>query len=105
MTTCSTHVLDVALGRPAAGMRAHLRGPGGDVSVFGVTDADGRLRFDAELTAGIHQITFDTGEWFSEAGRETLFPFVALTFTVEAGEHYHVPLLLSPYSYTTYRGS
>jgi 5-hydroxyisourate hydrolase len=104
MTTCSTHVLDVALGRPAVGMRAYL-GTADGVIAEGVTDADGRVRFDTVLAVGAHTITFETGEWFAAAGRATFFPAVGLAFTVEADEHYHVPLLLSPYSYTTYRGS
>ena len=104
MSTCSTHVLDVALGRPAVGMRGYLGGADG-VIAEGVTDADGRVRFDAELSPGAHTITFETGEWFEAAGWETFFPAVGLAFTVAADEHYHVPLLLSPYSYTTYRGS
>lgn len=104
MTTCSTHVLDVALGLPAVGMHVYLGGPDG-VIAEGSTDADGRVRFPAELGPGAHTITFETGEWFAAAGRATFFPAVGLAFTVEADEHYHVPLLLSPYSYTTYRGS
>lgn len=104
MSTCSTHVLDVALGRPAAGVRARL-GDADRVISDGVTDADGRVRFDAELAAGAYTIFFETGEWFAAAGRATFFPAVVLAFTVATDEHYHVPLLLSPYSYTTYRGS
>lgn len=104
MTTCSTHVLDVAAGLPAVGVRAHL-GDTDRVIAEGVTDADGRVRFAAELAAGGYTITFETGEWFAAAGRSTFFPAVVIAFMVEADEHYHVPLLLSPYSYTTYRGS
>lgn len=103
-STCSTHVLDVAHGRPAVGVRTYLGGVDGVVEE-GMTDADGRVRFTAELAAGDYTITFETGEWFAAAGRETFFPAVGLAFTVAADEHYHVPLLLSPYSYTTYRGS
>jgi 5-hydroxyisourate hydrolase len=104
-TTCSTHVLDVALGLPAVGMRAHLGGPDGEVIAHGSTDADGRVRFEATLGPGSHTITFETGEWFAAAGRPTFYPVVGLVFEVGSDDHYHVPLLLSPYSYTTYRGS
>ncbi len=104
MSTCSTHVLDVALGRPAVGMRAYL-GTATGVIAEGVTDADGRVRFEATLGPGDWTITFETGAWFAAAGRETFFPAVGLAFTVAADEHYHVPLLLSPFSYTTFRGS
>ena len=104
MSTCSTHVLDVALGRPAVGMHAYL-GDADGVIAEGSTDADGRVRFAAELAPGAYTITFETGEWFAAANRSTFFPAVGLAFTVADDEHYHVPLLLSPYSYTTYRGS
>jgi len=99
MTTCSTHVLDAALGVPARGVQVRL----GEEEA--TTDADGRVRFDAELAAGEHTLTFATGEWFAAAGRETFYPAVTVTFAVEDQAHVHVPLLLSPYSYTTYRGS
>ncbi|MCD4525598.1 hydroxyisourate hydrolase [Nocardioides sp. cx-173] len=105
MTTCSTHVLDAALGRPAAGLRVHLGGPAGEVLATGATDADGRLRFEVDLQPGAHTLSFETGDWFAAAGRATLYPLVGLTFQAEAEEHYHLALLLSPYSYTTYRGS
>ncbi|MCW2853795.1 MAG: Transthyretin [Nocardioides sp.] len=104
-TTCSTHVLDAALGCPAAGLRVHLGGPEGGIIATRTTDADGRIRFDVDLVPGVHTLSFETGEWFTAAGRATLYPIVGLTFDAEADEHYHLALLLSPYSYTTYRGS
>lgn len=105
-STCSTHVLDAALGRPAAGMRVHLGDPGGGYVEHAVTDADGRVRFATTLAPGSHTLTFETGEWFTAQQRPTFFPVVGLMFHVEAGQpHHHVALLLSPYSYTTYRGS
>lgn len=101
MTTLSTHVLDAANGEPAQGVQVVL--DGGDT---GTTDADGRFRFDADLEPGTHRLTFATGAWFAAAGRDTFHPEVTVAFEVEAGRaHLHVPLLLSPYSYTTYRGS
>lgn len=105
MTTLSTHVLDAALGRPAAGLEVTLHDAHGEL-VTTETDADGRVRFDTEVAAGPHRLVFGTGEWFGSQGRETLYPEVDLAFAVADGqEHYHVALLLSPFSYTTYRGS
>ncbi|MCZ2810784.1 MULTISPECIES: hydroxyisourate hydrolase [unclassified Modestobacter] len=102
----STHVLDAVAGRPAAGMTVQLLDDAGQVAA-GVTDADGRCRLTEEPTAaGPHRIVFGTGEWAAGLGRETFWPEVVLTFTVaEPAEHHHVPLLLSPFAYSTYRGS
>ena len=106
MSTCSTHVLDSALGRPAAGVDVQLVDAAGTPLEDAHTDVDGRARFDVDLSAGDHQLTFDTGRWFAEQDRDSFYPGVTLRFTVAEGEpHYHVALLLSPYSYTTYRGS
>jgi 5-hydroxyisourate hydrolase len=109
MSSCSTHVLDAALGAPAAGMRVHLggpTGPDGPTTEHAVTDADGRVRFASDLAPGVYTLTFETGEWFAAAARSTFFPVVGVMFVVEADRpHDHVALLLSPFSYTTYRGS
>lgn len=107
MATCSTHVLDAALGRPAAGVVVRLSAGGGAVEES-ATDADGRLRFAAELATGPHRLTFATGAWFATQERATFFGEVNLDFEVvpdQADEHHHVALLLSPFAYTTYRGS
>jgi 5-hydroxyisourate hydrolase len=102
----STHVLDAVLGRPAAGVAVQLFDPTGPVA-SGITDADGRCRLTEEpTTAGPHRLVFGTGEWFAGQDRETFWPEVVLTFAVrEPAEHHHVPLLLSPFAYSTYRGS
>lgn len=102
----STHVLDSVLGRPAAGMVVQLLA-GDDLLGEGVTDADGRFRLvDGETAAGPHRVVFATGPWFAEQGRETFYPSVTLGFTVVDGTaHHHVPLLLAPFAYSTYRGS
>src|SRR5258705_6484 len=101
----STHVLDTSKGRPAANVKITLefdRG-GFDVVCVGKTDNDGRLRLVEKPEAGTYRITFETGEYFQG---ETFFPVVAITFDVgDAAQHYHVPLLVSPYGYSTYRGS
>ncbi|MFG2072644.1 hydroxyisourate hydrolase [Nonomuraea maritima] len=96
----STHVLDAVTGRPAAGLRVRLEHEG-RVVAEGRTDADGRIKgWDAG--PGVHRVVFDTGAYLAE----TFYPEVVVTFTVaDPAEHHHVPLLLSPYAYSTYRGS
>ena len=102
MTSLSTHVLDAAAGAPASDLAVVLD----DGAASGRTDADGRLRFDVDLAAGTHRLTFHTGAWFDATGRDTFYPEASVTFAVTADRaHVHVPLLLSPYSYTTYLGS
>jgi 5-hydroxyisourate hydrolase len=103
VTSISTHILDAALGRPAAGLAVTLTLPDGTTRT-GRTDADGRARVD-ETPAGVHALTFATGPWFAAQQRDTYYPSVEVRFTATAGEHHHVALLLGPYSYTTYRGS
>ncbi|MCK6593342.1 MAG: hydroxyisourate hydrolase [Polyangiaceae bacterium] len=114
MSPITTHVLDTARGRPAADLAIHLerRSPDGTWTELGrgVTDSDGRLRTlldPAEvLLAGFYKITFDTGGYFAALGIEGFYPEASVVFEVrEPGQHYHVPLLLSPYGYSTYRGS
>ena len=102
----STHVLDSVLGRPAAGVAVRLLG-GEEVLAEGVTDADGRCRLtEAPTSAGPHRLVFATGAWFAAQDRATFYPEVVLTFDVrEPAEHHHVPLLLAPFAYSTYRGS
>src|SRR5689334_12674725 len=102
----STHVLDSVLGRPASGVAVRLLA-GEELLAEGVTDADGRCRLTEEATqAGAHRLVFDTGAWFEAQGRETFYPEVVLAFAVrEPAEHHHVPLLLAPFAYSTYRGS
>jgi 5-hydroxyisourate hydrolase len=98
----STHVLDTAKGRPAAGVPVTLEDDGG-VIARGATDADGRLKLiDEPPAAGTYRITFDTGAYDANG----FFPRVVIEFIVRGdAQHYHVPLLLSPFGYSTYRGS
>ena len=103
----TTHVLDTARGRPAAGVAVILR-RGGEVVAEAVTNGDGRtdapLLEGADLVAGVYELTFAVGDYFT--GDEGFLDEVPVRFTVEAGaKHLHVPLLVSPWSYTTYRGS
>jgi 5-hydroxyisourate hydrolase len=110
--TVSTHVLDAVAGRPAAGVRVALSfspdaAAGWLVLESGETDADGRYRFGAATAAGTYRLAFGTGDYFAGRGIATFYPEVVITFTVADGGtgHYHVPLLLSPFAYSTYRGS
>ena len=102
----STHVLDAVEGRPAGGIAVRLF-VGEDLVAEGVTDHDGRCRLAEEATAlGAHRLVFATGPWFAEQNRDAFWPEVVLAFAVrEPAEHHHVPLLLSPFAYSTYRGS
>lgn len=104
MSTLSTHVLDAVLGRPAAGMDVVLTLADGSTTAVR-TDDDGRARVDAELPAGETTVRFATGPWFTARGRDTFFPSVTVAVALPDGEHAHVALLLSPFAYTTYRGS
>lgn len=108
----TTHVLDTARGLPAAGVpvRLEIEDAGGWSLVGqGATDGDGRLRTLLDgfiFKAGTYRITFDTGAYFSGLNVETFFPEASIVFVVrEAAQHYHVPLLVSPFGYSTYRGS
>jgi 5-hydroxyisourate hydrolase len=110
VSSLSTHVLDAVSGQPAVGLRVSLdRRAGQEWRPLGdgVTDADGRLRDLAPdgLDAGVHRLTFATGDWFAATGRTGFYPEVTVVFTVTEDRHHHVPLLLSPYAYSTYRGS
>ena len=102
----STHVLDSVLGRPAVGIAVRLF-LGEELLAEGVTDRDGRCRLTEDVTgAGTHRLVFATGQWFAEQDREAFYPEVTLAFTVvEPADHHHVPLLLAPFAYSTYRGS
>jgi 5-hydroxyisourate hydrolase len=104
MTTLSTHVLDTGTGRPAAGLSITLTAP--DRTSVGTTDRDGRLAFEGTVADGEHVLRIATGQWFAELGRSTLFPRIDLAFTVDHEQpHYHLAVLLGPFSYTAYRGS
>lgn len=102
----STHVLDAALGRPAADVPVTLTTPDG-VEHTAATDADGRVSaLVADVVPGRHVLRFDTAAYFAATGQEGFHPEVLIVFEVRAGrDHYHVPLLLAPYAYSTYRGS
>jgi 5-hydroxyisourate hydrolase len=106
----STHVLDTMRGTPAAGLAVRLerREPDGDWKHVGdaVTDGDGRVRqmSDEDLSAGEYRLGFDTRPYFERSGLGAFYPEVSVVFSFEGG-HLHVPLLLSAFGYTTYRGT
>jgi len=109
----TTHVLDTASGYPADGVRVTLeragRGREWTALFAGTTDADGRVPNMLESKAaepGVYRLRFDTGTYFERRGQEAFHPHVEVSFRVsDATEHYHVPLLVSPFGFTTYRGS
>jgi 5-hydroxyisourate hydrolase len=114
MSAISTHVLDIARGRPASDVAVRLeREESADCWRLigeGRTDQNGRcaelLNTSEKLAAGKYRIHFDTGSYFAAQNMEGLYPLVTVEFGVRAGDaHYHIPLLLSPNGYTTYRGS
>jgi len=129
MSNISTHVLDTVSGKPAAGIAVRLQrfegggwieaststgqpermhdAPGDWIEVAaGITDADGRCRDLArDASSGTYRLTFDTGAYFARLGRTSVYPEIVVTFNCDGNSHYHLPVLLSDNSYTTYRGS
>lgn len=109
MSTLSTHVLDTAIGKPAAGIRITLS-RGDTILDEGTTDADGRVRElqarSGPLAPGEYRLRFETAGYFEQSKRHSFYRNITIDFVVgPGGEHYHVPLLLSPFGYSTYRGS
>lgn len=112
MKSISTHVLDITRGRPAQNVPVTLEKKEGEAYARingGQTDADGRVKElvpEGQLTTGTYRITFDTGAYFSAQGVEGFYPEASIVFVIrDEAAHYHVPLLLSAFGYSTYRGS
>ena len=113
MTTISTHVLDTARGIPARGIRVTLQrataADAWDDLAMGSTNADGRIpdfvSKDTKLAEGQYRMRFDVSAYFSEHKTKSFYPYIEVVFQLAADGHYHVPLLLSPWGYSTYRGS
>ena len=113
MSGITTHVLDTSRGRPASGVPVILEmrlDDGWREIARAETDADGRVRQllppGSPLTAGTWRLTFGVGQYFESQGVESFYPEASVVFLIRDPEpHYHVPLLLSPYGYSTYRGS
>ena len=111
MSKITTHVLDIARGAPAGGVKIRLEKKSGERWMFigdGRTDHDGRLRTLApdEIEEGVYRITFDIRSYWDAHGIEGFYPEASIAFEVrDPAQRYHVPLLLSPYGYSTYRGT
>jgi 5-hydroxyisourate hydrolase len=112
MSAITTHVLDVGVGRPATGIAVRLEYDGAVIGT-GTTDLDGRVSSlgPDEVTAGTYRLRFATGAYFDARDTESFYPEVTVDFDIPDSaqpglqQHWHIPLLLSPFSYSTYRGS
>lgn len=112
MSQLTTHILDTTKGRPAASVTIVLYEPAGDdwrEIARNATNADGRipdlLAQDKILAMGVYKLKFLTQEYFERDGTASFYPFVEICFSVTDDSHYHVPLLLNPFGFSTYRGS
>lgn len=109
-STLSTHILNLDEGAPAQGVRVELHrtdsdGMAGPTLAKNATDADGRASDWPHLEKGTYELTFAIGEWFTQRDQQSFYPRVRIEFTVEHERHYHVPLLLNRYGFSSYRGS
>lgn len=113
MSQLTTHILDISIGMPAKNVPVVLQVLQNEFHWVqigeGQTDNDGRIKDllpdDVKIQHGTYKLIFNTGEYFESEGIDSFYPFVEVMFTVDSDRHYHVPLLLSPYGYSTYRGS
>ena len=112
MSQVTTHILDTTVGKPAAGVTITLYAKEGQYwqkIARGITNTDGRIpdliKTDAVLPLGTYKMNFDIKPYFDSLKTETFYPTVDIVFEIKATGHYHVPLLLNPFGYSTYRGS
>ena len=112
MSQLTTHILDTTLGKPAQGVTIILFSKQDNdwkETARGITNADGRITdlLDKQtiLQPGIYKLLFETKNYFDKLSTATFYPFVEIVFNITNAEHYHVPLLLNPFGYSTYRGS
>ena len=112
MSQITTHILDTSLGRPAAGVRVLLQSEttsGWHTLAEGITNQDGRipglLPAEEKLPQGYYSLLFEVASYFEEKGIRSFYPRVRIDFETRDQNHYHVPLLLNPWGYSTYRGS
>lgn len=112
MSQLTTHILDTTKGKPASGVAIILYQQDNNTwkeITRGITNNDGRIPHlldkDTILEQGIYKIKFETKDYFEKQGVQTFYPFVEIIFSITNNEHYHVPLLLTPFGYSTYRGS
>eukprot|EP00467_Chlorarachnion_reptans_P003561 CAMPEP_0114509846 /NCGR_PEP_ID=MMETSP0109-20121206/13444_1 /TAXON_ID=29199 /ORGANISM="Chlorarachnion reptans, Strain CCCM449" /LENGTH=118 /DNA_ID=CAMNT_0001689059 /DNA_START=121 /DNA_END=477 /DNA_ORIENTATION=- len=107
--TISSHVLDTSLGTPGKGLKMALfvREGNGNFSEISrhETNEDGRVKDFKPIAAGVYKLVFETDEYYLKQNIECFYPECSIVFRTKLGEHYHVPLLISPFGYTTYRGS
>ncbi|GAB4017975.1 hydroxyisourate hydrolase [Spirosoma migulaei] len=111
MSAITTHILDTTRGKPAEAVSIvlyHQQREWIEIA-RGVTNSDGRignlLPKETVLPTGTYKLRFETGAYFEQLGVATFYPFIEITFAITTGEHYHVPLLVNPFGYSTYRGS
>jgi 5-hydroxyisourate hydrolase len=112
MSQLTTHILDTTKGKPAEGVRVILfqqeQNSWKQIST-GITNKDGRvpdlLNKDMLLQPGLYKLKFETKDYFDKQGVQTFYPFIEITVIITGSEHYHVPLLLNPFGYSTYKGS
>ncbi|QDK80020.1 hydroxyisourate hydrolase [Spirosoma sp. KCTC 42546] len=111
MSAITTHILDTTRGQPAEAVSIvlyHQQREWIEIA-RGVTNSDGRisnlLPKETVLPTGTYKLRFETGAYFEQLGVATFYPFIEITFAITTGEHYHVPLLVNPFGYSTYRGS
>ncbi len=112
MSNITSHVLDTSKGKPAEGIKIILFKNEDEEWITiagGITNVDGRITDLLEKNVipapGIYKLKFETHEYFSKDSVQTFYPFIEIIFEIKDKEHYHVPLLLNPYGYSTYRGS
>lgn len=111
MNQLTTHILDTSNGKPAEGITIVFYHGGNDTwteITRDKTDADGRaseMQTGSKLEEGIYKLRFETKDYFDRLHTATLYPYVEIVFEINTPDHYHIPLLLNPYGYSTYRGS
>ncbi len=112
MSQITTHILDTSRGKPGEEITVILsqqQAEGWKQLALGSTDSQGRntdlLNDDTKLELGVYRLRFETREYFEKLGVLSFYPFVEITFNVTSDEHYHIPVLISPYGFTTYRGT
>jgi 5-hydroxyisourate hydrolase len=104
MARLSTHVLDTSAGRPARSVTVRLYGSARELRGTATTDGDGRALLAEDLAPGVYELVFGIGAYYG-TGRDGFLDDVVVRFAIGSESKYHVPLLVSPYGYTTYRGS
>ena len=112
MSQITTHILDTSLGKPASGVNIildHFTSGSWHQLSKGITDTDGRIKnllpIDKKIAKGIYRLVFDTNSYYKSIEKKGFYPSITIEFEITDDSHYHVPLLLNPFGYSTYRGS